>query len=139
MSPINISIRHNDNFGVSEFFEGELFSTDPCSQCRDDVNDLGISEDFVESCLVYIDTFTFKREDGLILSIPALFGSTTRGVALYKKQFGSRRVAFGAVGKFSRHRCRIKDTFAADHFPGTARSFTGSRSINRFLDNTLRD
>ena len=139
MCTINISICHDDNFGVSEFFEGEFFSTNTCSQCRNDVNNLGVFEYFVKPRFVYINAFTFKGKDGLILPISSLLSSSAGGISLHEEKFRSGRVTFRAVSKFSRHWGRVENTFATNHFSGTASGFACSRSINGFLDDTFGD
>ena len=139
MCTINVCICHDDNFGVAQFFEVEFLGTNACSQCRDHVNNLSVFEYFVKPRLIYVNAFTSKRKDGLVLPIPSLFSGTTGGISFHKEELCSGGIAFRTVGEFSWHRSGVENPFAANHFSGAAGSLTCSRSINGFLNNTLGD
>ena len=71
------------------------------------------------------------------LTVAALFGGTTSGIALNDIDFAQRRVFLLAIGQLTWQAHAIQNTFAACHFTGLACGFACTRSIHNFSANGL--
>ena len=96
MLTVDVGIRHNNYFSVSELFYIEILA-DSRSQSGNYGSELIVSIDSVESCFLDIQHFTPKRKYRLNPSVASALSRTSRRISLDDKNLGFRAVLGLAV------------------------------------------
>jgi hypothetical protein len=77
MRTIDIGIRHDDDTVITSFCDIKCV-TNSTSNSRDEVFDLFVEEDFIDSSLFSIEDFTSKWENSLDITVSTLLRRATR-------------------------------------------------------------
>ncbi len=86
-----------------------------------------------------VQDFSLKREDGLEAAVAALFGGSAGGLAFDEEEFAAIGIALGAVGEFAGKASTIERAFAAGEVASLAGGLTGTRCVDRFVDDFAGD
>ncbi len=71
MRSVNVGVAHNDDATVAQFGDIEVF-VDARTNSRDDILDLIVFQDFVQSHALHIKDFTAQRQDSLEVTVASL-------------------------------------------------------------------
>ncbi len=107
MLTVNIGIRHNYYFVVSDFCYIKLVA-DTRSECKNNGCKLIVSDNLVNSCLFDIEHFTPKRKYCLNTVVSAFFCRAARRISLDDKQFCVFGILVYTVGKLTGKRVALK-------------------------------
>ena len=85
MRTVDIGIAHHHNLAISPLC-GIFFLADPTANSSDDVPNLVITQNAVETCAFHIQNLTAQRKDCLKNSVTAPFGRSASGVSLDQEE-----------------------------------------------------
>lgn len=91
MLTVNIGIRHNNNFAVTQFCNIK-FVAYTRAECGYNRHKFIVSVNSVKSCLFYIEHFTPERQNSLEFTVTTALCRTARRVTLYDVNFGNLAV-----------------------------------------------
>ena len=98
MRTVDVGIRHNNDFAVTEF--GDIkFTADTRAERKNDRNNLRRRINAVEPALFDVEDFAAQRENGLKLAVPPVLGCPAGRISLNEVQLGILHLPFVAVGQ----------------------------------------
>ena len=98
MTAINISICHDDDFVIADFFDIHIVITNPGTDRGDQRANFGRRQHFIKAGPFNIQDFTPQRQNGLVRPVAALFGRPTSRITLDKKHLRFGRVTLLTIG-----------------------------------------
>ena len=134
MASVNISIGHDYDFVVAEFFDVEIFSESCTKGCNHRLQ-LVIVHDFFRADFFNVEHLSPKRKDCLSFCIASFFCRTTSRISLNNVKLAQFRVFERTVGKF----CRKTESVAESLFSGCFLCFSCGNTCNGFTDNFFQD
>ena len=112
MRAVNIRIRHDDDFIITQLFSIE-FIADTRAERRDNRRQLIIAVYLVESCFLDVQHFAPQRQDRLEFSVTSLLSGAARGVTLYDVDLCLAPVLTLTVGELTGQRRCLKTGLSA--------------------------
>ena len=112
MRSVNIGIGHTNDFVITKFVFIKFF-TNSAAKSSNHRFDFSIFKHAVKSCLLNVQNFASKRQNGLESSVSSGFSCTARRIALYDVNFAETPVSFTAVSKLSRKGGIFKHTLSS--------------------------
>ena len=112
MCTIDIGIRHDNDFIISELADIKIF-VNSCSESRNHRFDFRICINSVQTRFLYIQNFTSKWKNRLSRTASCSLCRTTGRITLYDVNFAFRRVFIHTVCQLSRKRHSLKRSFSS--------------------------
>src|SRR6202042_2315796 len=109
------------------------------AQGRNHGPDFFMAQHLVVAGLFHVEDLALKRQHCLEFPVPPLLSRPACGLALDQVQLAAVWITLTAVGQLARQTAAIERTFAPRQvtcFPGR---LTRTRSLNRLVDDPLRD
>jgi len=90
---VHVGVRHQDDFGVTQFCWIKIVFADAGPQRRDHGADFFVPQHLVVACLLDVENLSFQRQDGLKAAVAALLSGAACGFTLDQKQLAAAGVA----------------------------------------------
>src|SRR6266487_427278 len=132
---IYIGVAHDDDTTVAQFRHVEVF-INANTDGGNDILDLLIFEDLVESHALNVQDLTTQWQDGLKVAVAPLLGRATCGIALDEIEFATIGASLAAIGELAGQR-RVQHVFALDEIFGGTGCLAGTGGGETFVDDGL--
>ncbi|MCG3118401.1 MAG: hypothetical protein ALAOOOJD_00590 [bacterium] len=139
MRAVDVGIRHDDHFAVSNLSRIKIFAADAGAQCRDNRTNFFIGKNFIQPRFFDIENFSLDRQNCLKPAVTALFRGAAGGVALNDVNFTMLRIGDTAIRELTGKAGAVDTGFAPRQFFGFAGGLTRARGEQTFFDDLAAD
>ncbi len=137
MGAVDISIGHDDDLVIAQFFVIDLVAANAGAERRDQGSDLFRGQHLVKTGALHIEDLTPERQDGLVFAMAPLLGRAAGRVTLDDEELGLGRVLFLAIRQLAGQGSDIQCRLAPGQLARLARGFAGRRSLDDLADHHL--
>ena len=101
MRAVHVRVRHDNDTVIAQLVGGVFVFADAGAEHTNQRGYFGGRQQLVETRLLHVQNLAAQRQNRLELTVAALLGRTTGGIALDQIQLTQGRVAFLAICQFA--------------------------------------